>query len=359
MNRQFHIPSQDDEIVDLTDVGSNSNSATNAERILPANKSMHQPEQLQNRKIREVNNTLKEICSSHVPCTAMTNHHNFDSQNRSAPKYIIISTPINTPVASREQAKFPTKVNNGNACDPNEPTKPISAYSMFFRDTVNAIKHENPGCTFAELSRIVASMWDVLDPIHKNVYNKRNEMARHDYVKRMAIYRRQILEQQEAKKVQEHEKKQTQALAGNELKCSSQQIQGTSASNPINMYAHETCVNLNVNGEKCQQHHSSIQEQQLTQCRNTLTAAKEKTSVIMSMPASVVSKTSTITSPVTPSTLDKQTPDKASPIQMCIRENCKKRAIINPDWEDEYCSNECVVLHCRNVFNSWVQSKDK
>uniref|UniRef100_A0A1B0FHK2 HMG box domain-containing protein n=1 Tax=Glossina morsitans morsitans TaxID=37546 RepID=A0A1B0FHK2_GLOMM len=289
----------------------------------------------------------------------MTTHHNFDSQYRSAPKYIIISTPTKCTVASREQEKFSTKVNNGNVCDPNEPTKPVSAYSMFFRDTVNAIKHENPACTFGELSRIVASMWDVLDPIHKNIYNKRNEMARRDYVKRMAIYRRQILEQQEAKKTQQQEQKQTQALAGNELKCSSQQIQCTSASNPMNMHAHETCINLNVNEEKYQQQHSSIQKQQLAQHRNTLTVAKEKPSVIKSMPASVVSKTSTITSPATPSSLDKQTPPKVSPIQMCIRENCKKRAIINPDWEDEYCSNECVVLHCRNVFNSWVQSEDK
>uniref|UniRef100_A0A1A9VSJ2 HMG box domain-containing protein n=1 Tax=Glossina austeni TaxID=7395 RepID=A0A1A9VSJ2_GLOAU len=359
MDRQFHMPSLDDEIFDLTDVGSNSNSATNAERILPANKNLQQTEQPQNRKIRGVNNTLEEIYSPHVPCTAMASHHNFDSQNRSAPTYVIISTPTNSAVASREQAKFATKVNNGNACDPIEPTKPVSAYSMFFRDTVDAIKHENPGCTFGELSGIVAAMWDVLDPIRKNAYNERNEMARHDYVKRMAIYRRQILEQQEAKKAQQREQEQTQALVGNELKCSSEQIQATSASNPISMYAHETCVNLNVNGEKYQQHHSSIQQQQLAQRRNTLTAAaKGKTSVTMSMPASVVSETSTITS-VTPSSLDKQAPHKASPIQMCLRENCNNRAIVNPNWEDEYCSNECVVIHCRNVFNSWVQSEDK
>ncbi|KAL9898301.1 uncharacterized protein ACN427_006502 [Glossina fuscipes fuscipes] len=347
MNRQFHVPSLDDEIFDMTDVGSNSNSATNAERILPASKNIQQTEQLQNRKMGEVNNTSEEIYTSNVSCTAMTNHNICDSQNQSTPKYVIISTPTNSTIASRKQAKVTTKVNNGNPCDPNEPTKPVSAYSMFFRDTVNVIKHENPGCTFGELSRIVASMWDVLDPIHKNAYNKRNEMARHGYVKQMAIYRRQILEQQEAKKAQQREQKQTQ------------QISGTSTSNPINMNARETYVNLNVKGEKYQQHHSPTQnQQQLTQGRNTLTAAKEESSVIMSKPVGVASTTATITS-VTPSSSDKHTLHKAKPIQMCIRENCNKRAIINPDWEDEYCSNECVVIHCRNVFNSWVQMENK
>lgn len=31
----------------------------------------------------------------------------------------------------------------------------------------------------------------------------------------------------------------------------------------------------------------------------------------------------------------------------CIRHGCPNQAIVNSDWEDEYCSNECVVTHCR------------
>ena len=33
---------------------------------------------------------------------------------------------------------------------------------------------------------------------------------------------------------------------------------------------------------------------------------------------------------------------------------CDNLAIRNPEWEDEYCSNECVVAHCEDVFNDWV-----
>ncbi|XP_049543309.1 TOX high mobility group box family member 4 [Anopheles darlingi] len=42
--------------------------------------------------------------------------------------------------------------------------------------------------------------------------------------------------------------------------------------------------------------------------------------------------------------------------QQCIRQGCTNLAIINSDWEDEYCSSECVVTHCRDVFGHWVQS---
>lgn len=31
----------------------------------------------------------------------------------------------------------------------------------------------------------------------------------------------------------------------------------------------------------------------------------------------------------------------------CIRHGCPNPAIANAEWEDEYCSNECVVSHCR------------
>ncbi|XP_026329678.1 TOX high mobility group box family member 3-like isoform X3 [Hyposmocoma kahamanoa] len=42
----------------------------------------------------------------------------------------------------------------------------------------------------------------------------------------------------------------------------------------------------------------------------------------------------------------------------CIRQGCTNPAIANSEWEDEYCSNECVVSHCRDVFSSWVASNN-
>lgn len=39
--------------------------------------------------------------------------------------------------------------------------------------------------------------------------------------------------------------------------------------------------------------------------------------------------------------------DELSDIQMCIRHGCTNRAVNNPEWEQEFCSNECVIIHCK------------
>lgn len=43
--------------------------------------------------------------------------------------------------------------------------------------------------------------------------------------------------------------------------------------------------------------------------------------------------------------------------QNCIRIGCTNAAIVSNDWEDEYCSNECVITHCRDVFGNYVLSQ--
>ncbi|KAM4612111.1 TOX high mobility group box family member 4b isoform 2-T2 [Polymixia lowei] len=73
--------------------------------------------------------------------------------------------------------------------DPNEPHKPLSAYALFFRDTQAAIKGQNPNTTFGEVSKIVASMWDSLGEEQKQVYKRKNEAAKREYLKALAAYR--------------------------------------------------------------------------------------------------------------------------------------------------------------------------
>lgn len=51
------------------------------------------------------------------------------------------------------------------------------------------------------------------------------------------------------------------------------------------------------------------------------------------------------------------TPAVNSLVQNCIRNGCTNPAIVSADWEDEYCSNECVTSHCRDVFANWVHSQ--
>ncbi|KAJ3594379.1 hypothetical protein NHX12_003686 [Muraenolepis orangiensis] len=73
--------------------------------------------------------------------------------------------------------------------DPNEPVKPVSAYALFFRDTQAAIKGQNPNASFGEVSKIVASMWDSLAEEQKQVYKRKTEMAKKEYLHALAAYR--------------------------------------------------------------------------------------------------------------------------------------------------------------------------
>ncbi|CAJ1071575.1 TOX high mobility group box family member 4-A [Xyrichtys novacula] len=79
--------------------------------------------------------------------------------------------------------------------DPNEPQKPVSAYALFFRDTQAAIKGQNPNASFGEVSKIVASMWDSLAEEQKQVYKRKYEAAKRDYIKALAAYKESQLTQ--------------------------------------------------------------------------------------------------------------------------------------------------------------------
>ncbi|XP_018495359.1 thymocyte selection-associated high mobility group box protein TOX [Galendromus occidentalis] len=78
--------------------------------------------------------------------------------------------------------------------DPNEPQKPVSAYALFFRDTQSHIKSQNPNATFGQISKIVASMWDQLDADRKEVYKKKTEAAKKEYLKALAAYRASLVQ---------------------------------------------------------------------------------------------------------------------------------------------------------------------
>ncbi|XP_023347627.1 TOX high mobility group box family member 4-A [Eurytemora carolleeae] len=41
----------------------------------------------------------------------------------------------------------------------------------------------------------------------------------------------------------------------------------------------------------------------------------------------------------------------------CIRLGCEHPSVRNLEWEDEYCSNQYVVLHCEYVFREWVREQ--
>ncbi|CAH1270377.1 TOX3 [Branchiostoma lanceolatum] len=109
-----------------------------------------------------------------------------------------------TPAAPAPKKRTPKKRRKK---DPNEPQKPVSAYALFFRDTQAAIKGQNPNATFGEVSKIVASMWDSLGEEQKQVYKKKTEAAKKEYLKQLAAYRASLVSQAAVDQAESEESK--------------------------------------------------------------------------------------------------------------------------------------------------------
>ncbi|KAH8301193.1 hypothetical protein KR018_007118 [Drosophila ironensis] len=171
-----------------------------------------------------------------------------------------------------------------------QPAKPLAPFALFFRDTVTAIKQQNPTCSLEQMQAIVQTMWESLDETQKNVYHQQHEQEKRDYVRQMRDYRQQL----------EH---------AEEMMVTAPAPTPAAAPAPV-----------------------PVQEER--------------------KPAAVQDDPAVAAGQGQPDQIQLLT--EAARVQKCTREQCNKPAIINPDWEDEYCSNECVVIHCRNVFNEWA-----
>ncbi|KAF7653553.1 hypothetical protein LDENG_00081440 [Lucifuga dentata] len=101
----------------------------------------------------------------------------------------VSESPLSAPSSSALPAVGRKEGGGREPQDPNKLQKPVSAYALFFRDTQAAIKGQNPNTTFGEVSKIVASMWDSLGEEQKQVYKRKNEAAKKDYLKSLAAYR--------------------------------------------------------------------------------------------------------------------------------------------------------------------------
>ena len=107
------------------------------------------------------------------------------------------SQPITTSVLKRPRSSLLPAAKRSKKSsrhrDPNEPQKPVSAYALFFRDTQAQIKSRSPAATFGEVSKMVAALWDGLDPDSKAAYKRRTETAKKEYLKRLAAYRASLI----------------------------------------------------------------------------------------------------------------------------------------------------------------------
>uniref|UniRef100_S4RFQ3 HMG box domain-containing protein n=1 Tax=Petromyzon marinus TaxID=7757 RepID=S4RFQ3_PETMA len=47
------------------------------------------------------------------------------------------------------------------------------------------------------------------------------------------------------------------------------------------------------------------------------------------------------------------------PHRSCVRAGCPNPPAPSADWDSSYCSSECVVHHCRDVFMAWVAGRNQ
>ncbi|KAF9802439.1 hypothetical protein SFRURICE_009121 [Spodoptera frugiperda] len=300
--------------------------------------------------------------------------------------------------------------------DPNEPQKPVSAYALFFRDTQAAIKGQNPNASFGEVSKIVASMWDGLDSEHKSVYKQKTEVAKKEYLKALAAYRASLVSkggEQESQPMYNHTNSanptygnyyqgQTygnghspqgyapnpapqgyspQNYSGNQNQASypaqtpqgypqnpqqsPQNYQGNMSLPPQtyqqgvpNQSPQGYQVNPSTSPQGCQpnlaqspRNYQSAQSPTNYPNNSALSPPGYRQVQSQSPPMGSVHAAMQYHHSQQQQNENRSTPS-------CIRQGCTNPAIANSEWEDEYCSNECVVSHCRDVFSSWVASNN-
>ncbi|XP_013392522.1 TOX high mobility group box family member 4-B [Lingula anatina] len=321
--------------------------------------------------------------------------------------------------------------------DPNEPQKPVSAYALFFRDTQAAIKGQNPSATFGEISKIVASMWDNLDPDSKNVYKQRTETAKKEYLKLLAAYRATQVSQEGAElhtppvpkkkkpspppqqkeeaeeeaegeeslgqqspddddgagKEGEHAVTAEQNFKQQQQQQSQQQQQPATAKvvfpgkdgkpitltlTPSSLLGHKNLTRVLPKAEILTNQQENVPAEGVESGMKVITTTSGKiTKKIIQLHVnpdqlkqfqSIAPKTTTtISDPqqvlASSGQMENQIPapeapkEEPSPLPVCLRDGCNNPSVENPQWDQEYCSSQCVVSHCRDVFTAWVAAR--
>lgn len=303
------------------------------------------------------------------------------------------STSTSTAVSSGATAKKAKPTKRKKKKDPNEPQKPVSAYALFFRDTQATIKGHNPSASFGEVSKIVASMWDQLDPEHKDVYKKKTETAKKQYLKQLAAYRASQVSQS----VPDETEKSPSPSAGVVVSPSQmmsqspgQQPMGNSSFSAGPVISPPHMVSSLEDQQQMHQHQMQQQQQQqmmqmspqhqMMQQQQQQMMHQQMQQQQMHQQQQMMTMNNPL--PVTPSPPQyQQQQHLSSPPQQhdssniysdfvepprqemdmgyphCLRVGCTNQAKENPAWDSQYCSNDCVITHCRDIFTTWVSSR--
>ncbi|KAM6288761.1 TOX high mobility group box family member 4 [Aegotheles albertisi] len=223
--------------------------------------------------------------------------------------------------------------------DPNEPQKPVSAYALFFRDTQAAIKGQNPNATFGEVSKIVASMWDSLGEEQKQVYKRKTEVAKKEYLKALAAYRA----------IQAMSQPPPAAAAASPPATPTPKIRLALPPQQPPPLQIKILPPPTLQITPLHLPHEEVTGSPPVNAANVATATP---------PATVESPPPLAVELVAESPGCEEAAVAAVAAARCVRAGCDNPPVASGDWDEEYCSSECVVKHCRDVFLAWLAARN-
>ncbi|CAH1780291.1 unnamed protein product [Owenia fusiformis] len=242
--------------------------------------------------------------------------------------------------------------------DPNEPQKPVSAYALFFRDTQAAIKGSNPNANFGEISKIVASMWDSLDPEQKGAYKKRTEVAKKDYLKQLAAYRASLVSKQGV--IEEHPAETNSPVKPVPMvSILPSPVKMDTMSNPTQTMTHPIQKGMAMEREpilmSMPQPDSYQNNTDVSQ--GAYQAQAPPTQQLTQIAPKPLPQLTDVSHMQDTELQDQLAQLDNFSLQHCMRNGCGNQAVEQIGWDQEYCSNDCVVSHCRDVFTAWISAR--
>lgn len=235
--------------------------------------------------------------------------------------------------------------------DPNEPVKPPSAYALFFKETQAPIKIQNPTATFGEVAKIVGSLWSSLDDERKNQYKKKQELAKKEYLQSFNKYKASLAAAESGKSVENsvQDTSEESHLEEVEEEEDSEEISASTISAPTGGKMKQIDP-VAIQGSAPVGIHSTGNGLAKPEIASTAHNAEKITNgePMVNGVCEIANANQGAGDP------NQDEIDLTSVGPVCIRAGCNNPGVHNPEWEDEYCSTDCVVSHCRDVFNTWV-----
>uniref|UniRef100_A0A8C7X3D8 TOX high mobility group box family member 4 a n=1 Tax=Oryzias sinensis TaxID=183150 RepID=A0A8C7X3D8_9TELE len=294
--------------------------------------------------------------------------------------------------------------------DPNEPQKPVSAYALFFRDTQAAIKGQNPNASFGEVSKIVASMWDSLAEDQKQVNicktikslkEENKSLKKTEEMEPAPSPPPAVIPSSHATPPAPGNHTLRPALASNSMDvntitsvCSSSIIldvpevttrshAGAGTAVPVAPTITKIIIPKHIlqggGPPPLQQMQNAPPPPRLQQMAPIPPPLQAKPREGGPTPAQPVSVTATPPPPLQIKIVPATIQDRSDVLvhgtatvseemevsgygdvkSLCVRAGCNNPAVDSEDWDKEYCSNECVATHCRDVFQAWCSIKNQ